>query len=119
MNKAAAAPATTPVVVEKARRAPAPRRHRLEGNPPPPMRVVTVDQTEAANPGLKGRMSGWIKRADAGEPDFAWLKLCIIRVGRSVFIDDVRFRDSRYQRTALPPAPSRRTDAATDAEAAA
>ncbi len=75
------------------------------------MRVLTVDQTEAANPGLQGRLRTWIKRADAGDPAFAWLKLCIVRVERSIFLDDIRFRDSLYQRTAMPPAPSRRTDA--------
>jgi len=51
----------------------------------------------------------WIKRADVGDPAFAWLKFCVIRIERSVFIDDVRFRDSLYQRTAIPAAPSRRT----------
>jgi hypothetical protein len=107
MPIAPAAP-TTPVVVEKARRAPAPRRHRLDENPPPPIRAYTVDQIEADNPGLKGRLRTWIKRADAGDPAFAWLKFCVIRVERSVFIDEVRFRDALHQRTAIPAAPSRR-----------
>lgn len=101
--------ATTPVVVERAVRSRPSRRHRLEENPPPPMRAFSVDQIEAEHPGVKGRIRTWIKRADAGDEDFAWLKFCIIRVGRSVLIDDVRFRDSLYQRTAIPAAPSRRT----------
>ena len=107
MDKSTAAP-TTPVVVEKARRAPTPRRHRLEENPPPPMRVYTVDQIEAEHAGLRGRVRQWIKRADAGEPEYRWLSLCVIRVAGSVFIDEVRFRDSLHQRTAIPAAPSRR-----------
>lgn len=109
MPTTSAAPATAPAVVEKARRAPTPRRHRLEENPPPPIRAFSVDQIEAANPGFKGRLRTWIKRADAGDPAFVWLKFCVIRVERSVFIDEVRFRDSLYQRTAIPAAPSRRS----------
>jgi hypothetical protein len=119
MKTSPAAPAPTPVVVEKARRAPAPRRHRLEENPPPPMRVFTVDQIEAEHPGIKGRLRQWIARADAQDPEFRWLTFCIIRVGRSLFIDEVRFRDSLYQRTAVPPSPARRTEIATAAKAAA
>jgi hypothetical protein len=101
-------PATAPVVVEKARRATTPRRHRLEEDPPPPIRVYSIDQIEAEHPGIKGRLRRWIQRADAGDVDFAWLKFCVIRVAGSVFVDEVRFRDSLYQRTALPAAPSRR-----------
>jgi hypothetical protein len=103
----------TPVVVEKAQRARSPKRHRLEENPPPPLRAYSIDQIEAEHPGVKGRMRAWIHRADAGDVDFAWLKFCVIRVGRSVLIDEVRFRDSLYQRTAIPAAPSRRHDSAT------
>jgi len=103
-----AAPA--PVVIEKARRAQAPRRHRLEEDPPPPLRAYSIDQIEAEHPGVKGRLRQWIHRADAGDADFAWLKFCVIRVARSVLIDEVRFRDSLYQRTAIPAAPSRRTN---------
>ena len=73
---------------------------------------IPIDQIEAEHPGIKGRLGTWIKRADAGDPAFAWLKFCIIRVERSVFIDEVRFRDSLHQRTAIPAAPSRRN--ATD-----
>lgn len=109
MTNATAVPTTTPaVVVEKARRAPAARRHRLDDNPPPPLRAYSVHQIEAEHPGVRGRLRTWIARADAGDPDFAWLKFCVIRVARSVFIDETRFRDSLHQRTAIPAAPSRR-----------
>lgn len=111
MNQITEGPAV-PVVVEKATRARTPKRHRLEENPPPPIRAFSVDQMEAEHPGIKGRLRQWIHRADAGDPDFAWLKFCIIRVGRSVLIDEVRFRDSLYQRTAIPASPSRRSDKA-------
>lgn len=103
---------TAPVVVEKAQRARTLKRHRLEENPPPPLRAYSIEQIEAEHPGVKGRMRAWIHRADAGDVDFAWLKFCVIRVGRSVLIDEVRFRDSLYQRTAIPAAPSRRNDTA-------
>jgi hypothetical protein len=108
MDTQTVAPKATPVAVEKARRAPTPRRHRLEEHPPPPIRAFSVDQIETLHPGIKGRLRTWIKRADAGDPAFAWLKLCVIRVERSVFIDEVRFRDSLHQRTAIPAGPSRR-----------
>jgi hypothetical protein len=103
--------AATPVAIEKARRAPTPRRHRLEEHPPPPISAHSIDQIEAKHPGVKDRLRQWIKRSDSDDPDYAWLKFCVIRVGRTVLIDEVRFRDSLYQRTAMPPAPSRRTTA--------
>jgi hypothetical protein len=107
MDTSTATPAPTPVVVEKARRAPSPRRHCLEENPPPPIRAFSVDPIEAEHPGIKD-LRTWIKRADAGDPAYVWLRFCVIRVGRVVLIDEVRFRDSLYQRTAIPAAPSRR-----------
>ncbi len=72
------------------------------------MRACTKDQIEEAHPGVKGRLSQWIYRADAGDPEMVWLKFAIIRIGRTVLIDDVRFRDGLYQRTAIPAAPARR-----------
>lgn len=102
-----AAPAATPVVVERIKRAPKPRRHYLEENPPPPLRAFTIEQIEAEHPGLKGRIRQWIKRADAGDPDFRWLARAVIRVGRSVLLDDVELRSGLHQRTAIPPAPRR------------
>lgn len=102
--------AATPVAVEKARRAPKPRRHPLEENPPPPMRVYTIDQIEADHTGLKGRLRQWIHRADAGDPSYRWLIFCIVRVGGSILIDDVKFRDGLHQRTAITPAPARNPD---------
>jgi hypothetical protein len=109
--KTAVEKATPPVVVEKMSRARTPTRHRLEENPPPPICAYTIDQIEAEHPGVKGRLRTWVHRADAGDADFAWLKFCVIRIGRSVLIDEVRFRDSLYQRTAIPAAPSRRQGA--------
>ena len=99
--------AATPIVVEKVRRAASPHRHRLEENPPPPIRACTVPQIESKHPGIEGRLRRWIARADSGDPEFAWLKFCVIRIAGSVLIDEVRFRDSLHQRTAIPAAPSR------------
>ena len=109
----------TPKVVEKARRTPKPRRHPLEENPPPPMRVFTVDQIEAEHPGLKGRVRQWIKRADAGDPSYRWLIFCVVRVAGSVLIDDIKFRDALHQRTAIIPAPSRNASSCGRDKAAA
>ena len=75
---------------------------------PPPMRLLTVEQTEEAHPALKGRLRQMIHRADADDPDFRGLRRAIVRIGRSVFVDEVKFRLFLYERSALPPAPSRR-----------
>jgi hypothetical protein len=49
---------------------------------------LTVAQFEALHPGLKNRMRGYIMRADIGLGDYAGLAEAIIRVGRSVVIDE-------------------------------
>jgi len=107
METAPAAPAIEVV------RQPRPKRHRLEENPPPPIRALTVPQTEEQHPGFKGRLREMIKRAYSNDPDYAWLRFCIIRLGRSLYIDDIRFRESLYQRTALPPAAARNPEGRT------
>lgn len=100
---------TPTIVIERARRSSGkPRRHYLDENPPPPLRAWTIDQIEAEHPGIKGRLRQWVARADAGDTDFRWLKLCTIRVARSVFIDEVKFRASLYEHTAMPSQSSRR-----------
>jgi hypothetical protein len=84
-------------------------RKRTPGlDPPPAMRLLTVEQIEQTHPALKGRIRAWIHRADASDPDFAGLRLAVVRVGRSIFVDEVRLREFLYQRSAMPPAPSRR-----------
>lgn len=117
MTETTAAPTTTSVVVETASRRPKPRRHHLEENPPPPIRAFSIGQIEAEHPGIKGRLRGWIKRADAGDEAFRWLKLATIRVADSVLIDDIRFRAGLYERTAFPPRPARNTKPAAKAAA--
>lgn len=110
MDQVADSPAAP--AVEKVRLPRKPARHPLEENPPPPVRAWSVEQVEAEHRGLKGRLRQWIKRADAGDPEFHWLKLCVIRIGRSVLIDETKLRDQLHQRTAMRPAPSRRKAAA-------
>ena len=89
------------------------KRSRRKLRPPPPLgetQIVayTVKQEEAKHPGVQGRLRAWIHRADAGDPALALLKLAIIRVGRSVLIDDLRFTEFLRQQSIIPPAPSRR-----------
>ncbi len=97
-----AAPAAAPVAL----------RRRTPGiDPPPAMRLLTVEQIEEAHPALRNRTRAWIHRADANDPDFAGLRLAVVRVGRSIFIDEIRFREFLYQRSAMPPSPSRRSSA--------
>lgn len=76
---------------------------------PPAIRLQTVPQTEKTHPGVERRLRMWMHRADSGDPDFAWLRPCIVRVGRSVFIDDVLFSDTLSGMRALPPSLSRRS----------
>jgi hypothetical protein len=73
----------------------------------PQVRALTIEQAEAAQPALAGRLRKWITRADAGDVDYIGLRRAIIRVGRSVFIDEHRLIDFLYQRSAMPPAPAR------------
>ena len=73
-----------------------------------PLCAVTVKQLEARQPGIAGRVRGWIHRADAGDAAFAWLRPAVIRIGRSVLIDELRFVEGLRQRTEIPPAPDRR-----------
>lgn len=88
----AASAAAKPKKPKLAKRPPPPKRHWLDADPPPPMKVCTVDDEEEMNPGLKGRLRQWIKRADAGDPRFDWLRAAVVRVGGSVYIDDIKFR---------------------------
>lgn len=73
-----------------------------------PLRAYSVLQTEARHPGVAGRLRSWIHRADAGDASFAGLKPAILRIGRSVLIDEATFTDFLRQRSGLPPAPDRR-----------
>lgn len=73
-----------------------------------PMRALTVKQVEERHPGAQGRVRGWIHRADANDAAFAWLRPAIIRIGRSVLIDELRFVEGLRQRSEIKPAPDRR-----------
>lgn len=50
--------------------------------------VLTVSQFEEKHPATKNRMRGWIMRADLDLPGFAGLSDAVIRVGRSVMLDE-------------------------------
>jgi hypothetical protein len=71
------------------------------------IKAYTVEQMEEGHPGIRGKLRGWITKADAGDPTFGWLRMCIIRIGRSVLINDVEFRLHLYAHTGTPPAPAR------------
>jgi hypothetical protein len=86
-----------------------PARRRPYVDPPPAMRLLTVEQTEANHPALKDRARRWINRADAGDPDFIGLRRAIVRIGRSLFINEFALAEWLSQRAAMPPAPSRRS----------
>jgi hypothetical protein len=85
------------------------RYSKAKAEPPDEMRLLTCDQVEEAHPAFnKQKLRTLISKADNGDPNFADFKAAIVRVGRSVFIDDVRFRAILSARRNLPPAPSRR-----------
>jgi hypothetical protein len=76
----------------------------------PEIRLLTVEQSEDKHQALKGKLRTWIHRADAGDADYVALRRAIVRVGRSVFLNDVALTEFFYQRSSMPPAPSRRND---------
>jgi hypothetical protein len=49
---------------------------------------LTVSQFESKHPATRHRMRGWIMRADLNLPDFAGLSDAVVRVGRSVLLDE-------------------------------
>jgi hypothetical protein len=104
-----------PNAVDKARN----RAPKLLARPPlgeTQIVACTVQQIEERHPGVRGRLRAWIHRADSGDPEMAWLRLAIIRIARSVLIDELRFTEGLRQRSLIPPAPNRRR--APEAEAA-
>ena len=82
------------------------------GRVPPERVLLTVPQIEQKHPALKGRMRTWIHRADCGDPEFAGLRIALVRIGRSVFISDEYFRRFIENNRAMSPAPSRNDGAA-------
>ena len=73
----------------------------------PAIRILTVYQTEAKHPALVGRTRTWIHKADAGDPEYIGLRRAIVRIGRSLFINEFALNEWLSQRAAMPPASSR------------
>lgn len=68
------------------------RIEALDGQPVDyPSRLLTVAQLEEAHPALKGRVRGYIVRADYNSGGFDGLRDAVVRIGRSVYIDEPRF----------------------------
>ena len=71
-----------------------------------PAKLVTVKQLEDKNQGLQGRVRGYLVRADWGQPDYVGLRDAIVRIGRSVYIDEpLFFRWIESHRASAPAAP--------------
>lgn len=49
---------------------------------------LTVNQFEQRHPATRHRVRGWIMRADLNLPDFTGLSDAVIRIGRSVMLDE-------------------------------
>lgn len=49
---------------------------------------LTVSQFEEKHPATKNRMRGWIMRADLNVPGFVGLSEAVVRIGRSVILDE-------------------------------
>lgn len=75
-----------------------------------PARLSTVAQIEDRHPGVKGRIRGFILRADLRDPDYDGLRDAVIRLGRSVYIDESRFLAWMRTHTGTPPARPRNVD---------
>lgn len=72
-----------------------------------PACLVTVSQLEERHPALKGRVRSFILRADLGSPDYACLRDAIIRLGRSVYIDEPKFLEGLRTHAGKPAAAPR------------
>jgi hypothetical protein len=72
-----------------------------------PSRLLTVTQAEEAHPATKGRLRTWMVKSDCGNPDFAGLRDAVVRLGRSVYIDEPFFVAWLRSRAGAPPSPSR------------
>jgi hypothetical protein len=83
---------------------------RKQLSEPAAPRVRTVGQIEQSHSGLSGRMRAWIYRADHGDPEFATLRPAIIRIGRSVLIDEGLFLAFLREKSLQAPAPARNPD---------
>lgn len=82
--------------------------HAPDGQPVEyPARIVTVNQLEEKHTALKGRVRQFILRADLAAPDYVGLRDAVIRLGRSVYIDEVRFLDWFRGHSGNPPAQAR------------
>lgn len=68
-----------------------------------PARLLTVAQLETAHPALKGRVRGFILRADLASPDYVGLRDAVVRLGRSVYIDERPFLAWLHTRRGAPP----------------
>jgi len=80
---------------------------RTQVEPASAVRLLTIQQTEARHPALSGRLRSWIHKADAGHPDYLGLRRAIVRVGRSLFLNEIALDEWLAQCSAMPPAPSR------------
>ncbi len=72
-----------------------------------PSTLLTVAQIEEKHPGLKGRVRGIIFRADFNDPDYGGFREAVIRLGRSVYIDEVPFLVALRAHAGHPPARAR------------
>jgi hypothetical protein len=81
-----------------------PHHRRPYVDPPPLVRLQTVQQTEERHPALRGRLRSWIHKGDAGIPEYIGLRRAIVRVGRSLFINEIALDEWLAQRSAMPPA---------------
>jgi hypothetical protein len=82
-------------------------RRRPDAPAAPEHVLLTIGQVEERHPALKGRLRAWVHRADCGDPDFALLRVAIVRVGRSVFLSQSFFATfiEQHRGSGLPAPP--------------
>lgn len=75
----------------------------------PPMRgpFFSVAQLEARHPAFKGRVRRWILHADAGCSGFDGLRGCVVRIGRSVLLDEAGILNWLSSHAGHPPSVAR------------
>lgn len=69
--------------------------------------ILTVSQFEERHPGTRGRLRKFILRADLGMSAYQDLASAIIRLGRSVMLDEARVLSWLHTRTNQTRSPAR------------
>jgi hypothetical protein len=69
--------------------------------------ILRIQQFEERHPGTKGRMRHYILHADSGCAGYEGLRSCVIRIGRSVMLDEAGVLEWLATHSGQPASPPR------------